>query len=222
MRHITIKSTLRNTQNNILFEGSFPTLKDGLEAAISDNVALDNADLSNQNLTNANLDEYSFKSVTFEGSNLSGTNLSACNLSGSNLKNTSLYNTCFAESNLQYSDFTGAFFGGTDIAAANIMGCVFSTMTSFDLDFILTRNMDDVTFLNPDGKHCNITNPPIVVKNILPKPLIIMDRTVKYGHDILPTPLLQSGKLAKLIQELRHSQKTMNTTHDAIASAQQL
>lgn len=219
MRYIQIKSTLRNSDASILFEGSFQSFKDGLEAAISQGIKLNNADLSNQNLSNANLDETSFHSSSFEGSNLSGANLSGCDLSSCSLKNTTLYNTCFAESNLQYCDFTGAFFGGTDIAATNISGCVFSTMSSFNLDFILTRDMDNVTFTNSTGEHCDMTQPPIVVQNLLPKKLVIMDRTVKYGHDILPASTLKSGKFAKLIHDLRHSQKTMDRMHDVIASS---
>ena len=219
MRHITIRSILPEAQNKILFEGSFPCEKICLEHAVADHVDLTGADLRKLNLSNAALDDAKLARADFSHSNLSGANLSECTLESAQLLGTSLYNSCFAYSGLRGCDFSGAFFGGTDINGANIGHAQFSTLSAFDLDFAMTTNMDGCAFINPDGHYCAMSKPPVVIKNLLPKPLILLDRSVKYGHEILPPRALKAGPLGRLVHDIRILQKSADTGADGIASA---
>ena len=174
--------TLRKyTDNSIIFEGNYQSIKDCLEHAVDKEICLSHINLRNQNLSNANLDYCSMPNADLSGANLTGANLSEADISHAKLFNCSLYNTCFSYSNLKNSDFRGASFGATLINGANIQGCVFSTLSCFDLEFQYSANMTGCQYVLPDGKKYNISSPPIVIKGLLNVPVIVFDDFIKIG-----------------------------------------
>ncbi len=169
----------------VLFEGNFKSFKDCLERAVLDRVALDCVNLRNKNLTNANLDDAIMPHADFTGANLTGANMSEAYLKGSNFVATALYNVCFNDSNITACDFSNASFGATDIYGTIISHSQFSTLSCFSLDFVHVRQMSGCIFINPDGRICEMSKPPIVVRGMGREPIILMDRHVKAGHNII-------------------------------------
>ena len=169
----------------VMFEGRFKSFKDCLEHAVLDRVALDCVNLRDKNLTNANLDDAIMPYADFRGSNLIGANMSEAYLKGSNFAGTALYNVCFNDSNMSACDFDNASFGATDIHGSIISQSQFSTLSCFSLDFNSVRQMGGCIFINPDGRICQMSRPPIVIRGMGRDPIILMDRQVKAGHNII-------------------------------------
>jgi len=169
------------TDNSIIFEGEYKTIKDCIEHAVSKNISLSHINLKNQNLTNVNLDGGYMPYANFCGANLTGANLSEANLSNSIFYNSSLYNACLSYSNLDNCDFRGTSFGATMIEGTSLQNCKFSTFSSFDLDFQYTTTMSNCTFETIDGGKCTMSSPPIVIKGLLSVPIVIFDDFIKIG-----------------------------------------
>ncbi len=167
---------------SLLYEGTFENTNDCIENAVQNNVSLAYADLQYSNLSNINLDNAIMPYADFTGSNLSGANLSESMLNGALFKDAVLYNTCFAYSEIQACDFKGASFGATDITGANISFSEFSTLSCFSLDFSHVRAMKQCLFLNAHGQETRMSRPPVVVKGISKKPIIMMKDRTFHGH----------------------------------------
>lgn len=182
MRNYIIHTT---DENLALFKGQFTNFKDCLEQAVKNRITLERADLRNKNLTNANLDDAIMPGADLSGSNLSGANLSEAYLRGSNFSGAALYNTCMNDSNISACNFADASFGATDIHGTIISDSQFSTLSCFTLDFPRTRQMSGCIFINPDGRICTMSKPPIVIRGAGNDPIILMDRHVKSGHNII-------------------------------------
>ncbi len=171
----------RYTDNSIIYEGEYNNIKECLEHAVNNDLSLSHINLKNQNLTNANLDGCYMPYANFCGANLTGANLSEADLSGSIFYNCGLYNTCLSYTNLQNCDFRDTDFGATMIEGANLQGCKFSTLSSFNLDFQYAASMSNCVFETFEGESCNMSVPPIVIKGLLSVPIIIFDDLIKIG-----------------------------------------
>lgn len=203
----------RSTHNDrILFEGRFENFKGALEQAVSDRVALNGVNLRNLDLSNTNLDDAVMPYADFTGSNLSGANISESYLKNANFTGAALYNTCLCDSNLTTANFHSASFGATDIHGCIITGAQFSTLSCFSLEFSNVRNMGGCVFINPDGRICTMSKPPIVVRGLGRDPLIIMDEAAKSGYNIIDHKRLQplKDKLADI--------RTRINAHKSIAA----
>ena len=161
--------------NKPLFGGTFKNITECLETAINKGIDLSHAELSNINLSNANLDDAQMPHANFNNANLSGTNLSESNLKGANFTNTSLYNTCLAYSDLSACRFEHSAFGATDITGARLSHTLFSGLSCFSLDFIEAGIMQDCIYKDRNGKTRPMSQPPIVIKGLNPRPLIFFN-----------------------------------------------
>lgn len=159
--------------STILFEGAFNRFIDYLQAAVDNNTDLSHADLRHKNLSNANLDDARLQHADFTGANLSEARLYGCNFT-----NTGLYNTCFAYADLQHSQFKYTGFGGTDITGSNISFAQFSGLSCFSLDFTHVSAMRDCLFVTENGTILRTSSPPVVVKGLKPKPIILMQNQI--------------------------------------------
>ena len=174
--------TLRkHTDNTVLYEGRFSSLRKCLEHAVEGGVPLPYINLKNQNLINISLDGAFMPGADFSGSNLSGANLSEATLPEASFKDTSLYNCCLAYSDLHGSDFAGASFGGTLIDGADMRNCIFTTLSCFDLDFMHCKDLRGCFFIGPESRHFEMSGAPVVIKGLLNVPIIMFDEFVKIG-----------------------------------------
>ena len=180
----------KHTDNTEIFSGYYPTFTHCLEDAVEKQIDLSYIDLKSHNLTNANLDGANMPSAYLSGANLTGANLSEANLTQAIFYNTDLYNTCLSYSDLRNSDFRSASFGATMIEGCNMRNCVFSTLSCFDLEFILTDDIAGSLFAMPDGALHHMSKHPIVLKGFLNTPIIILDQAIKIGEKIFPRNLL--------------------------------
>lgn len=182
MKHHQLRS---KNDGVVLYEGRFKNYKTCLEQAIKDRVALNCVSLRNLNLSNANLDDAVMPEADFTGCNLTGTNLSEAYLKGSTFKDSALFNACCNESNMTACNFTGSSFGATDIHGSIITNSQFSTLSCFSLDFHWVREMNGCIFVNPDGRICEMSRPPVVIRGVGRAPIILLDRHVKAGHNVI-------------------------------------
>lgn len=187
----------KDSLQTVLFEGRFYSFKACLEQAVKDGCDLSGIDLSHKNLSNANLDCSHMPGANFTGTNLTGANLSECNLTGALFNGAALYNTFFCDSDLSDCNFENATFGATDIHGARLANTRFSTLSCFSLDFTRARHMTDTLYINPDGSTCRMSRPPIVIRGWARDPIILMDESVKSGHN-----LLNRKRLEPLIRKL--------------------
>lgn len=172
---------LNHATKNVIFCGQYPSFHDCLERAIKENISLSYIDLSHKNLTNISLDGAHMPNALFDGANLTGANMSEANLTQSSFKDCALFNCCFSYSNIEHSNFKGAYFGATLIEGANISGCIFSTLSCFDLEFMHVHNMSGCLFVMPDNSAHPMTKHPIVFKGVMNTPIIILDHVIKIG-----------------------------------------
>jgi len=182
----THHSILSYKTGHILYEGLYDSFKACLESAVRQRIALNHADLRSRNLSNAELDDAILPNADFTASNLTGANLSESCLDSSIFRNCALYNVCFAYSSLRDCDFAGASFGGTDISACDISGSVFTTLSCFSLSFVNVRSMRQCRFINPDGTHCAMSKPPVVIQGFEHSPIVFMDRHLKIKNQLRP------------------------------------
>jgi len=177
---------LRSIDNrNILYEGTFANFAACLEQAVQDRVALDCVNLRNKNLMNANLDDAIMPNADFQNCNLSGANMSEAYFKGASFCGTTLYNTCFFDSNLTACNFDSASFGATDVHGSILNNSQFSTLSCFNLDFTNTRNMDGCIFINPDGRICQMSKPPVVIRGMGKQIIVLLDNHAKIGHNVI-------------------------------------
>ncbi|MGH1456971.1 MAG: pentapeptide repeat-containing protein [Alphaproteobacteria bacterium] len=172
------------TDKKRLHEGYFETFTQCIEDAVKKNIDLNHVDLRGENLSNANIDGAIMNDALFESANLTGANMSECLLNNSNFQNCTIYNTCFAYSDMNNVDFTGASFGATLIDGCNLKDCLFSTLSSLDLNFSLTASMQGCQFTEENGQTHPMSAPPIILKGFISTPIVIFDETVKIGNNI--------------------------------------
>ena len=189
MNYFILKNHINNTE---IFSGYYSSFIKCLEDAVGKNTDLTYVNLKNLNLSNANLDNAYMPGALLSGTNLTGANLSESNLRETIFYNCSLYNTCLSYSNLQGSDFRSANFGATLIDGSNMMECIFSTLSCFDLDFYFTQNMKGCLFASADGSMHKMSTPPIILKGLMSKNIIILDNAVKIDVNIFPKTILPS------------------------------
>jgi uncharacterized protein YjbI with pentapeptide repeats len=175
MKAYKIKST---KDDNILFSGNFSTFLSCIEAAVKDKVNLSHADLSNTNLQNASLDDALLSHANLDGSNLTGANLSEATLNNASFIGAELFNTCFSLSDLRYCNFTGAFFGATDIAGCDISHSLFSRNSCSAVNFTTVHAMDDCLFLDEHNRIEYSSSPPLVIKGLTAQPFILLNHGI--------------------------------------------
>lgn len=168
------------TTGKILHDGSFQSIKACAEDAAQSGIPLDGADMRRANLINAALDGARLRGARFDGANLMGANLSEADLSGTNFRDAGLQNACLCFSTMNDCAFTGASFGGTDIAGAHIAHGLFDTLSAFTLNFRDAAQLSGCRFKNPDETLCLFSRPPVVLAG-LQYPVILMDRHIKIG-----------------------------------------
>lgn len=185
----------------MLFEGRYDSFTDCLEQAVQLRVLLNGADLRNRNLSNACLDDGFFAGADFSGSNLTGANLSEASMPGASFENTDLYNTCFAYADLRGCRFNNANFGATDITGADISQAHFAALSCFSLDYIHAAAMKDCRFSGEDGSEFTFSGPPIVIRGMGRRLMVMTDGFWLNGTVVIPCPeqfrtLLSSAETA--------------------------
>ena len=181
----------------VIFSGSFRSMREALEAAVSQNISLAYADLRRARLDNANLDGGDFRHATLEGATLAGANLSEADFSHTNLRGADLTTTCLCESRLVDTDFTNASFAATLITGAVIDNCIFTCASALGLPFAEARAGRNIFEL--DGKVALFSGPPLVLTG-LPKRVAILDTMVMIGDRFYP----RADMPANLMGDLRN------------------
>ncbi|MGB4106405.1 MAG: pentapeptide repeat-containing protein [Alphaproteobacteria bacterium] len=176
------------SNNAVLFEGIFGSYKECLEQAVCERADLSGADFKNQNLANACLDDGLFSGADFSGANLAGANISETVLTNASFANCDLYNTCFAYADLRTCVFEGAAFGATDITGADISGARFSALSCFSLDFAHARAMLGCRYMSMDGTGFTFSLPPVVVRGLGPRLLVMAESFCLQGTNTIPCP----------------------------------
>ncbi len=179
-----------HTEKTVLFSGEYRNFNECLEDAAHRNICLSSIDLRHRNLTNINLDGAYLIGAQFDGANLTGANMSEAQVSKSSFQNCALFNCCFAYSNMDHCDFRGAQFGATLIERSNISGCLFSTLSCFELEFMNTTNMSGCLFIMPDHAAHLMSRHPIVFKGLMSSPIVILDQVIKIGAKTFPKSLM--------------------------------
>lgn len=197
MEHYTI--TNHHTQE-ILFKGTFKSFKRCIEQAVLDNINLENADLSYKNLQCANIDTAKLSGAKLHFTNLNHANISEASLSSCDFSGASLIGTCLAESDLSGSNFTNAGFGSTDITDAILDQSLFSTLSALLLPFQDAKSMGSCIFKTASGHEISLSQPPLVLGGALRCPIAILDKTVLFGHRVVPLEVLRSNYTRKFIQ----------------------
>ncbi len=172
----------------MLFEGRYDSFIECLEQAVQLRVLLNGADLRNRNLSNACLDDGLFAGADFSGANLTGANLSEASLPGACFENADLYNACFAYADLRNSIFSHANFGGTDITGADISHAHFAALSCFSLDFMHTAAMKDCRFSGEDGAEFTFSDPPVVIRGLGPRLMVMAPGFWLNGTVVIPCP----------------------------------
>ncbi len=172
--------------NAVLFQGMFGSFRECLEQAVSERADLSGADFKNRNLSNACLDDGLFSGADFSGANLAGANLSETILTYASFENCDLYNACFAYADLRNCNFNGASFGATDITGADISGAKFSALSCFSLDFAHASAMQNCRYSGTDESQFTFSHPPVVVRGLGPRLLVIAETFCLQGADTLP------------------------------------
>lgn len=167
----------------ILYSGNHQNFRACVETAISDEISLRRADLRRTNLLNARLDGADLRGADFSGANLAGANLSEAQLDNGLFFGTTLVNAVICESSVKNGHFIDTSFGATLITGSLLDGSNFSTLSAFDLDFQSADSMKNSAFINPCHTICPMNRPPLVIRG-LAKPLVIMDRHLKIGHEV--------------------------------------
>jgi hypothetical protein len=165
----------------VIFSGLYKDMRACAEAAVAEGRSLNYADFRGANLAHACLDGACLLGAVFEGANLCGVNLSEALIEDVDFSGASLEGSCFAEATLSSCRFTDASFGATDIAGARLQDCIFSTLSSFSLGFTYAARIENCVFVNPDGRACGFSRPPVVVSG-LEYPVILFDAHIKAGH----------------------------------------
>ncbi|MGZ9097253.1 MAG: pentapeptide repeat-containing protein [Micavibrio sp.] len=176
----TIKSSL---VNEALYYGTFSSFRRCVEQAVADGISLRGASLRNTNLLNAELDGADFRQADLSGCNLAGANASECRMNGADFTGATLHGTILCESDLSHACMGSAAFGATDVFAAVLNDCHFSSLSAFTLDFIDASSMTGSCFVNPCGTVCPMSRPPVLIQGLNQR-MIIMDRHIKIGHDV--------------------------------------
>jgi len=175
---------IRDYRNGaVIFSGCYSDLGTALAAAVAAGHDLAYADLSRANLVNAALDEAQLRGARLCGANLTGANMSEGCYDGADFSNACLHGACLAGASLRDCNFDGALFGATDIAAARLGGCQFSTLSAFGLNFADTAQLEACTFIDPAGQHCPFSRPPLLLHG-LPVPVVLMDEHLKIGSHV--------------------------------------
>lgn len=167
---------------DILFEGWFGTIKDCVEAAISDNICLDGVDLSGMNLACANLDDAQMAGANLSAVNFNGANLSEGIFDNANMRDADLSHACLVMSSLMNVDMTGASFAATDVTDAVISGCQFSCPSVFSTLFSRTAVFNNCSFIHAKRGALPMSKPPVIVQG-LSRDIVYLDHCVKIGND---------------------------------------
>jgi hypothetical protein len=183
------KQSIHSVQNgSMLFEGIFDSFTTCLEQAVTERVNLSGADFRNRNLSNACLDDGQFAAADFSGANLTGANLSEAILRGACLENTDLYNTCLAYADLRDTRLDHAGFGATDITGADITRARFAALSCFSLDFASAAAMNECVYIADTGFEFSFSAPPLVVRGLGRKLLVLAENFWVHGAEPLPYP----------------------------------
>lgn len=192
MKNISIRN---HKTNGVIFNGNFKTLREAVEAAVSQNISLAYADLRRARLDNANLDGGDFRFAVLDGATLIGANMSETDITGASLRGTDLTGVCLCESRIVDADFTGAVFGGTLLAGAAMDNCIFTCASALALPFIEARLGRNI--LEIGGKVATFAGAPIVITG-LPKRIALLDTVVVIGDTAYPRKDLPTDLMAHL------------------------
>lgn len=148
----------------VLYEGRFSGMRQAVETAIRDRVALAFADLRHANLVNAALDGAILDGAQLAHANLLGANLCEASLHRTGFQNALMHSAALCESIIDAANFDGALFGATDIAGARLRHCLFSTLSALDLNFVDTAELSTNGFIADEDYLCGFSKPPLVIK----------------------------------------------------------
>ena len=207
-----LKTIKHQTTNTTLYEGQFTTMKDAVEQAVKENVALDFADFSNINLNMANLDGGSFRFARFHNTQMQNANLSEASFEGAQFNHCILDNSFFCESILNHAGFINNSMVGCDIAAAHLKNTIFSGHSSLDLNFRDSDTLDQCIYYDQNKKSCTFSHAPIAVYGLA-------KRLICFGDVIDINGILHDVRLTtdnKINLDLKGFATTINrllTTH---------
>lgn len=179
------QTVIRETGNRkVVYGGNFRSEGECLEKAISEGIKTTNLDLRHADLSGSNLDASDFSGSWFHYSNLTGANMSECRLESCIFYNAQLYNCCLCDAEIISCDMRFAEFGATDISGSYIQNTVFAGLSSFTLNFINARMIQNCFYQSACETISNITSPPIVISG-LRQTITFLDDTILQGNEIL-------------------------------------
>lgn len=182
MKNITI--TQRKT-GLILMEGVFADKRAAIEEAVTRGVSLQGADLRGMNLANAMLDGAVLRGADLAGANLMGANLSEAAIEDCDLRDTTLYGAVFCDSDVRNCNFSGALCGGTDVAAARVERCLFSSLSAVTMNFRDCDRVMDCAFHDEmAGQTALFSKAPVYIGG-LDQPVIVFDTHIRIGGHMI-------------------------------------
>ncbi len=162
---------IKSLSGNILFEGSFKTLRRCVEAAISDKVDLADANLRGANLRYGKLDEASLNGACLWGADLTHADCAGSTMKKTDFRATNLKDACLAESDLSDADFRGSYFENTIIRAAIFDRAQFSCPSVFSCDFSEAKHFNDAIYWHLGETACALPAKPGIIRPPVTLPL---------------------------------------------------
>lgn len=196
---------LKSVDGKILYKGRFSSVKQGVEMAVSDGVALDGINLRQANLAGALMDKAKMAGASFWGANLKGADMSEGDYTGTDFRTANLLDTCFAEALCENANFDGAYFSRTILRGADLSYTRFSCPSIFSVDLVEVSSMEGAIYSHLGEVDCALSHAPIIIHG-LQKPLIFMDDVALVAGKIQEVNLraaVLKGILESITQEKR-------------------
>jgi len=193
-------SLLNYQTKAVIFEGYFSSIKECVEEAINQKIALDYVDLSGQNLSCANMDDGSFRGANFSYSNLKDANLSECDFTNANFSYTDLTSACMAISIVKGCFFYQASFCMTDVTDAFIVNCVFSCPSALDVYFARSQQFKNNVFYAEGYGNVIMNEPPVVVHGLC-RSIVFTDDMIKIGHEFIKKDIIADMHIEQLVMD---------------------
>jgi uncharacterized protein YjbI with pentapeptide repeats len=174
---------LKSINEEILFEGRFHSIKQGLEMAVADKVDLKGVNLRKANLKNALLDDAKLDGACLWGARLDKADMTGCDLTGADLRTAHLRDTCLAEARCVNADFRGAYFSRAILRGADLSHTRYSCPSFLMLDLTEIASLKKAIYSHRGEVDCDLSKAPITICG-LEKPLVFVDDKVLIGTEL--------------------------------------
>ncbi len=174
---------LKSIDNQILFEGRFPTVKKGLEIAARENCNLEKINLRHTNLSGLSLDGAKMKGACLWGANLNDVRLNNTDLTGADFRTATLLGTSIIKSNCTKADFSGAYFSRVELLETDLSFTCFSCPSIFCVDLTKAKSLKNAVYSHLGEIDCALSHAPLII-NGLKFPMVFMDDAMLMGDKI--------------------------------------